>query len=242
MGNTHQIKSFIETKRLAEEGTDSNCSRRTTLTLTPGNQNILVFLLKSWRSRHEDSDAPVRQHAVFYSCIIHCVHKHHFTSDISIGPNKHAFVNKCLFNVMMLEPSTTYTPFQIYTTSSAGLEKTKTTKAEKNSNKRPKHKMTSAETIKLVLLDQGTFKLSVGWVTTKSIFHISPLPKSSEVPSWFKLLYFCLSLPCTDLHCAYVVSMSQIFDWKQFMPTFVLLYYWSSLDHLKAARQAQSFQ
>lgn len=55
-------------------------------------------------------------------------HKHHFTSDISIGPNKHAFVNKCLFNVMMLEPSTTYTPFQIYTTSLTGLEKTKTTK------------------------------------------------------------------------------------------------------------------
>lgn len=80
---------------------------------------------------------------------------------------------------MMLEPSTTYTPFQIYTTSLAGLEKTKTTKnSEKNSNKQPKHKndFSGRETIKLVLLDQGTFKLSVVWVTTKSIFHISPLP------------------------------------------------------------------
>lgn len=81
---------------------------------------------------------------------------------------------------MMLEASTTYTPFQIYTTSLAGLEKTKTAKkpAEKNSNKQPKHKndFSGRETIKLVLLDQGTFKLSVGWVTTKSIFHISPLP------------------------------------------------------------------
>lgn len=80
---------------------------------------------------------------------------------------------------MMLEASTTYTPFQIYNIFSWSRKNKNNKKpAEKNSNKQPKHKndFSGREIIKLVLLDQGTFKLSVGWVTTKSIFHISPLP------------------------------------------------------------------